>query len=156
MRWCVIIVLTGILLVGCGKDKSKEPMTVSELLELFEVESRSYGYSLDILDYDVRFLRLPRPAVGRCWYRGRGFNRGIRIELDPLFWADADAEDRELLFFHELGHCVLGQRHRSRSIMAPALFSGYFKRRSSYISELFLHGADMRGLYDDDKLRYID
>ncbi len=150
--------LTIVFLSGCGKDPV--PKSVSQLLDLFTKEARSYGFNFDIEDYDVRITSISGEAVGRCWYRGKGLNRGLYIELDSVFWRKADAEERELLFFHELGHCVLGQDHRyNRSIMKPSLFSGYFDDRAYYISELYLHGTDsQRGLYkdDDDTLKHID
>ena len=125
---------------------------------LFEQEASNYGLSFDIQDYDVDLVDLPDDIAGRCWFRGRGYNRGFRIELDAPLWEESSAEDRELLMFHELGHCVLGQDHRAGSIMEPRLFSGYFDRRPFYVPELFLHGFDARrGIkLGDDRPYYVD
>ena len=46
---------------------------------------------------------------------------------------------RENIIFHELGHCILDQEHRSFGIMSPdAIAPGTFNRdRAAFLDELF-------------------
>jgi len=168
MSWRMVLIFfiafgIAISIVGCGDDEDEydpDPMSVPQLKNLFETEARKFGLDFNLRSFDVNMVRAfdKRGVVGRCWFRGRGYMRGFLMELLTSFWIGAKAEKRELLFFHEGGHCFMGQDHRRNSIMAPSLFSGYFDSRSSYLSEFFLYGYDMRSLAsgEDDRIQYID
>ncbi len=153
-----LIVIIASIVAGCGEDP--KPKSVSELKRLFEQEAASYSIDFDLADFEINIVRSfdKDGVVGRCWYRGRGYMRGFKMEMLRSFWSDADAEERELLFFHEGGHCFLGQNHRSNSIMEPSLFGGYFDDRDKYLDEMFLYGYDstLPLIEPDDKIRYID
>ncbi len=49
-----------------------------------------------------------RSVAGQCYTVQNGPNR---IVVDAQQWSRTGAEGRELLIFHELGHCYLGRAH---------------------------------------------
>jgi len=161
-RLLIILLLLAFLLSSCGGKQ--DPLSVGELKSLFEQEAQSFNISLDLEDFDVQMVgSFDKPGVlGRCWFRGEGLMRGFLIELLTSPWEKGDAEYRESIFFHEGGHCFLGQGHRSNSLMKPALIDDYFARRDFYIPELFSHGWNLfaavtsDGSYEDDGVHYID
>lgn len=69
------------------------------------------------------------------------------IILSAKFWAEASQIQREMLVFHELGHCALKRQHRDDmadsirpiSIMNPTILAerDYKANRSKYLDELF-------------------
>ena len=74
------------------------------------------------------------------------YNTTATITMDSTYWAVLDVYDREELFFHELGHCILSRKHRADggatfalSIMYPSVLSDnlYLANYGQYIHELF-------------------
>lgn len=71
--------------------------------------------------------------------------RSIAV-LKPWWFQDTDPSERELVMFHELGHCVLDRDHdetlirgKPKSIMYPYMnpvFPEYKKHRDYYVKEL--------------------
>lgn len=69
------------------------------------------------------------------------------IVVNRLLWDSYNEEDREILFFHELGHCALGRSHDNRvdkygapmSMMhwAGVPMKRYMAHRQYYLDELF-------------------
>jgi len=106
---------------------------------------------------DVRpYIQLFEDAAGRAvadipfgWRKFRGERIGVctkhggaypEVHLDPEYWAEATDVEREMLVFHELGHCDLGRRHcEVGSLMAEYAFDGdtYLEYREDYLDELF-------------------
>ncbi len=84
------------------------------------------------------------------------------VLVNQKFWAGSDDTQKELVIWHELGHCVLGRDHNTYthdgapvSIMYPqaVLFNNeqyYYLHRQDYINELYkpfmskLHEIDMQ------------
>ena len=133
MRILYLLGLGLSLLVGCAEHRNE--ISVESLLIVFEQEAEKYGVVVDVRDFPVIFTNLPGETRGRCAYTVGG----KEIHLDTWFWGVAGAGLRELLLFHELGHCVLNQEHRRGSIMADSLIKGYFSRRDYYLEELFTY-----------------
>jgi len=48
-------------------------------------------------------------VAGVCHFSS---NRPNQITIDLSFWERASDFDKEMVVFHEIGHCVLGQGHR--------------------------------------------
>lgn len=83
-------------LVGCGKA----PIVPPEVLPFVQEFEAQTGVSVDV---EWSFEPLPPPFVGTCG--------GGKIKLDPTSWEKASPEQREVLVWHELGHCALGLGH---------------------------------------------
>jgi hypothetical protein len=93
---------------------------------------------------DVTFKKIEPPAVGLCW-RYEDTKTGVSIEIDPDYWFSATETKKEVLIFHELGHCILGRDHEEeklyytvpKSLMFPYVFeTPYMLYRSYYVDEL--------------------
>jgi len=155
-----IIVL--FLLSSCQKDFTQPTTNVqnldisSELLphfEAFQKEASSYGITVDYERAGVtaEIESINRGSVaGTCTTNGHDLRH---ITIDQSFWSRASHLTREMIIFHELGHCVLGRGHEEgtfengicRSIMRSGLgdchdaYNG--RNREYFVEELFL-GVD--------------
>lgn len=113
----VLLVLTAFLFTSCQKE---EDLNVDNLyiapelqpyFDLFEEEAaaRGYDYDLDEENLEGYLLRITEDdVVGQCNYNS---DRPNRVTIDLGFWRRASSFDREMVVFHELGHCVLGLGH---------------------------------------------
>lgn len=68
--------------------------------------------------YDVRVTvtvkftdDMPPDEYGLCQYYGQNDRRNI-IYINRAWWEQAGFYSRQQLMFHELGHCVLGLKHK--------------------------------------------
>lgn len=127
----VLILLTYCLTLSCTKENSFTPTPIEEeeteigyanvaeelwdYFAAFEEEAAQRGESIDL-----RNLRLtaaieelhPDDVAGVCNYSSRNPNH---IGIDESFWNAAPDRWREMVVFHELGHCVLNRGHREDS-----------------------------------------
>ncbi len=81
----------------------------------FEVEAAERGEDIDLnsLSLTAAIEELhPDDVAGVCNYNSRNPNH---IGIDESFWNSASSRWREMVVFHELGHCVLGRGHRGDS-----------------------------------------
>lgn len=130
------LVMVGCLLTGCAtapRDYALEE-SVEELFELFVLEAGYHGRMPHVNHIQFVFVDIKKPAVGKCYADGI-------ITLDYTFWAENPAR-REVLLFHELGHCALLQTHRENSLMSTNLIYDYQLKRAAYLEEFFDHGID--------------
>lgn len=114
----------------------------------FEKESLIRQQKLDLkaLGISAEIAKIPRStgSVGLCNQSGDLHH----IIVDKTFWETASDLKKELIVFHELGHCVLNRRHNDeaeggicRSIMRTgetACLANYTEQtRAVYLDELF-------------------
>lgn len=144
-----------LVLLGCGLKKEKEFYVEPDFVQYLERFEYFLGYKIDdiVIVYGDTTATLPS-AIGTCTsqkilnsdLRGQRIKRTPIIKIKRNFWNKSDIPTRELLMFHELGHCILNRGHRTVkgstfpvSIMEPVIFSSfvYVKDYSYYISELF-------------------
>ena len=144
--------LSLILLVGCGSspvdyqveyvDHDPRSNEVDEeLLEYVEQFGAEFE-CIDVSDVPPRFeaLELPRIGVCKTWTTtSRSYHE---ILIDPDTWDDMSDTRRELLMYHELGHCLLEMDHSDDrdSIMYPSIMNeerakAYKADRSKYLEE---------------------
>lgn len=133
--------------------------TVEEISAQFEVEALKRGVILDSSNYtkiqlDWGFEKLSpevRDALAFC-------NSDNEIHINAKMWNYDRNDSREMVLFHELGHCMLGREHREDlidedkpnqrpvSIMYPRRsilsISTYRKYRTEYLDELFGQKCD--------------
>lgn len=137
MRWGVLF-----FLAACG------PGYVSEFdpyIDRFMSHANEYQ-RYDAKWVSVSFGELEAPFVGRCYYRTE------TVKIKKEFWDAASETTREMLIFHELGHCALKREHvpasagEPESLMHPSLFGDYWykKNKQKYLKELFC-GPDGSG-----------
>lgn len=111
-----------ILLPSCTKETSifkAEPRQFSQadprlwtVLTEFEQQAHLRGVFFDIEAADliavIDTINSPRSTVGLCAHDSTNPNQ---IIIDANYWKRASKMRRELIVFHELGHCLLGLDH---------------------------------------------
>lgn len=95
-----------------GKSYPEFDATLWPYLEAFEAAASARNVNLDLNNLDVSgdIEEIAETRVaGYCQYSHpeRGF-----VRIDKSFWEDANADLKEFVVFHELGHCVLRRLHR--------------------------------------------
>lgn len=89
--------------------------TLWEHFEAFELEAASRGVAIDLASENIsaHFRDIPEDNVaGQCSY---SYNRPRQVTIDTPFWTRSGQLSREMIIFHELGHCVLNLDHDERS-----------------------------------------
>ncbi len=144
-----------LLLNSCTKQREAEIQfgSVDEKLwvffEQFEIEGKKRGVDIDIRNLgitgEISEIRDDYVA-GTCTYSHRNPNH---ITIDLNFWNNSDDFSKEMIIFHELGHCYLYRDHLEgrlsngacRSIMRSGLencVDNYNRfTRNMYLDELF-------------------
>lgn len=141
--------------VRTESDSSAKYENVDPLLwdyfETFEEEATRRGSSIR-LDQLALFAGIEEihedDVAGQCSYSSQSPNE---ITIDLSFWNQTNSAYRELVVFHELGHCVLGRGHRDEEnehgLCVSMMNSGLSgcnvlynnTNRKAYLDELFLY-----------------
>lgn len=118
----------------------------------FEEEAALRGKTVDLRAAGIESAieEIPDEGVaGQCSY---GYVQGKRIVIDEEFWNRSGRNWREMVLFHELGHCYLERAHREdafdngicKSIMRSGVEDcrdAYSpQNREYYLNELFEDG----------------
>lgn len=143
-----------ILLTSCGRvkpkdyvitPKSNKKFTISN--EIFIPYYNTYEKETNVNPFHVtiNFSNLNDNIAGVCY----SWNNGDKeILIDIEYWNSYDELQREILIFHELGHCILNRKHKTDnykgyalSIMNPYVIyrDNYELYRNEYIIELLTH-----------------
>lgn len=107
----VILCAAAFLSLSCGtfyKIVDDRPDDINRYLTEFQDEGRERGVDIQyprhmrirLVDY------MTGSTIGHC-----SRDIPIRIDLDREFWNNADDIQRRIIFFHELGHCILERSH---------------------------------------------
>ena len=128
----LLVVMYGAVQVSC--DASKEAAA-------FYQEADIRGFPLPTDDITIRFTFLLGMSDGLC------DPLFATIFLDLAAWEGYGPERRELLVFHELGHCVLGLPHSEFGIMAPEGYEvdTYQNHRRDWIDTMFIDAIIKKG-----------
>ena len=148
-----LIVLVSLLIAGCGRAGSW-PVELNEYVERYAAMSRDYGVYNDrvehvLIEFTDRTMLGSESVVGLCETEPN------RIRIKRSAWDQYDWARRQVLVFHELGHCVHAFQHRDSldpatgwptSIMYHYLLSAdqYAARYDQYNRELFTGQIDNR------------
>ena len=120
------------LLLGCGYkefanlrdfdhyERKEMDDAFIEYVEAFEFEALERGYDDFIVDVPIIFLTIPQDFFGKC-SNGHLNSSFHFIAIDKGKWDVLRFHERELLIFHELGHCILNLKHKPDTIMAKHL-----------------------------------
>lgn len=115
----------------------------------FEKEGRIRGQDIDL--YNTEIVATidainSRGVVGICNHNSNAPNK---IVIDKIFWQRASLAKREMIVFHELGHCYLKLNHIDdvqaggqcasimRSTQVPCIDNYSSETRDFYLDELF-------------------
>lgn len=129
-----LLILSLLTISGCG-DKFQieargtiDPEFTAYVQQFInEAESRgqtSLLYKINsvniIFDDSVKL-----PELGLCSVR----LNSLTIRMNKSAWYASSIESRELRVFHEMGHCILGIRHRDATILLGDYNGGLFHTR---------------------------
>jgi len=130
-------------------NSTNDTNSIEYYFNKFEQEAYEQGFSIDLAAQGInyKFEDIEQEFVaGMCTYNSHEPNQ---ITIDREFWQKASNSLREMVIFHELGHCALGRDHREGhdadgfciSIMRSGDGScrdGYNSQtKTYYMSELF-------------------
>lgn len=132
------LVLIVLVVNNCGKADDFAGYRAA-----FEMESRKQHHIVNTSEIDIRFVRsMEGTVIGMCFYMSPRF-----ILINKSWWDRANETQREMVIYHELGHCALNREHSTRilasgapaSIMYPSIFDSryYAKYKAYYMYELF-------------------
>lgn len=132
-----LLILMATLLFGCGRHPGIQTGFETEMAN-FRIEGRARG--LDYLDVSYINITLVNDfdyddTIGECeWTNGS-------VTILRSYWEDANSAEREMLVFHELGHCVLEKGHTKEieimnayDVISPY---NYTQNRMHYLNVLF-------------------
>lgn len=158
--WYLSIVVTysivAVFISACGSNVEQNSQLIPYLNQFkqYAAEQGVYVYTKE-LTLIIEEIDQADPSfcvLGTCRYGGAWGPAGPgdyrKITIDPMKWdIYLTPETRQVLLFHEFGHCILGREHDTtiavhgnpKSIMYPFILSQYAYTTyfSSYISELF-------------------
>lgn len=157
MQWIQRLCITGLVLLTTMACSEEEPYMMEEYIDIemipyfytFEEEGRERGVEVrfDESGITALFDRIDGSIAGQCTSNELGLRE---IKVDQTYWRRASDLERELVIFHELGHCYLGRAHlddsdaggRCTSLMNSGLGncrSAYSSStREDYLDELFI------------------
>lgn len=161
----IILMLLSSILMGCQQDLPDQASYIEEEFVLFyqkfidEAEVRESD--LDEFNLVIEFADLSSMPGGRvngvCSSPSGSRNRTVRIDREK--WKIKTIAEKEILIFHELGHCILDLDHDSStitkvvnegrttwkdvpgSIMASLTLQDHFylENRVFYLDQLFIY-----------------
>ena len=147
-----MIVAVAAFIAACGQGFYTTMDIAGFEAQVLAFEDASYdaGKSIVITNLIVRFnsnLQFSNEA-GVCYIN----NPIPYIEINTNYWNHASDTQKEILMFHELGHCILKRQHRNDTANSMPVSIMYFSidvwatsaeqtyyesNRDTYIRELF-------------------
>jgi len=108
-----------ITLVACGKDNeiqlNKEYQGVDAELwsyfEKFEKEAGERGVTIDLAAAGITGTIEKIHAHGTVGLCNHRLDQPNHVIIDINFWTSASDNSKEMIIFHELGHCILERGH---------------------------------------------
>lgn len=121
----LLALVTSITVSACGKIGVKDPQFL-QYVERFETEAKARGVAVDTTWLDMTFVddlkgnNFTPNTVGACYF-------GSEVKVKKTAWKKFSDTERELLVFHELGHCVLNHAEHSScpNIMCATMVNQY-------------------------------
>lgn len=157
MKQTILMLFLSLLIIRCSDDNGGEIIinpAFNSYVDSFIESGRVRGIDIDFSDtgLSIQFGEVDDQAAAECSELGSAFDGSHRIIISEEYWNQIDDLEREVIIFHELGHCELGRIHDGqifsngdwKSIMRgfpisqkePAV---YFlgTRKNYYLDELF-------------------
>ena len=139
----ILILLIILILIGCGPKpikKASDPTFDDYKHRWFD------DTGVDAYWVPINFGKLEGNTVGQCiMYNKKEYNK---ITIDPDAWEAYDDTDRELLIYHELGHCALEISGHDNGV----LYNGC---PASIMNEYMMTIWEVENCYIPDKPHYI-
>lgn len=151
-----------ITLVACGKETqiqlNKEYAGVDAELwsyyEKFEAEAADRGFTIDLAAAGITGSIEKIHAHGTVGLCNHKLDTPNHVIIDIEFWKAASENSKEMIIFHELGHCFLGRGHNDekkndgtcasimRSGMGGCIDFYTNSNKSEYLDELYTQNND--------------
>jgi len=138
-----VILSLCILLTGCGEfipvTQARIDPVLLPYIELYQLNKYAYKKTYEIKKIDAVFFSYSG-LDGLCKISNTGYRI---IEINPEYWFNATENEREVLIYHEMGHCDLNLNHsETYSIMYPYGITGstFGANKSYYLNLLFNEG----------------
>lgn len=144
----LLFLLPIVVVTSCQEDIATEesdlsnvniPSSLTPYFETFKEKALEYNIAVDYESENVTAeikLINEGTVAGSCTTNGHDIKH---IVIDQSFWSQASHLVKEMVVFHELGHCVLGRGHRedsfSNGICRSIMRSGLGECRDAYIAE---------------------
>lgn len=110
------------LIHGCSKnneDSIPNPPELQAYLDRFLQEAEQLGKSYDVSKLDLRFVDEQVQGM-YCGYGYTNYNNSGRQRIEIFnsegCWSGRDDLEKETLFFHEIGHALLGRPHTEEQL----------------------------------------
>ena len=105
--------------MGCAKENNEnlviEALFIDEALapyfERFVAEGTNRGQAIDLVAKRIEGFLIDieeEDVVGQCSYSASSTRK---VNIDRTYWNSATDLEKELVIFHELGHCYLERSH---------------------------------------------
>jgi hypothetical protein len=124
---------------GCGLIPANPEVQpeFSVLYSQFLMDASRFKREIDPSGLVVQFGETAVRTDGQC-------TSPKTVTINRAYWDKFNKWGKELLLYHELGHCLLGQDHRPGSLMAePAPSStNYAFKREEYLTEFFSYSGN--------------
>lgn len=137
ITWIVALLLTS----SCALREGKVDPSIQPYFDRFSVEAKARGKDVYIKHIDAKivdnfddFANIDPATVGVC------DDSNDTIYVLNAFWSKTSDAYKELLVFHELGHCALHKDHGScPNVMCEYLMGSalYLNNRSAFLDTLF-------------------
>lgn len=155
-RQFLFVGLWGVLACVPARALDNDLETIIGWVQAFNQESQKYAQvvslsQLEVPQIKVSLDRLATDQAGVCITPGDGGAKELHI--NSLHWSGVNEVQKQLIVYHELGHCVLKREHRSEmelrvgyyeavSIMHPSVLSAISDKafqqfEADYYTELF-------------------
>ncbi len=134
-------------LTACGKEPVVELNQFSNYVANFEAQAQKQGIEIELKNLVIQFGDIPggnSRVTAACISYSDGFDS---IIVNETMWEKLTETQREIVIFHELGHCILERGHIDEhneegipvSMMNSYLIDGrtYDSFHGYYMSELF-------------------
>ena len=119
-----------LLVISCSTDSDQPIYSVSEEFEpyvtKFIQEGANRGFNLSINNLIMEFGEPDKEEYcGECIYAPKDptVQRRIIINANSDCWALETEQSREVLVFHELGHCVLNRKNHKEDLLPNGVFA---------------------------------
>ncbi|CCH55156.1 hypothetical protein BN8_04395 [Fibrisoma limi BUZ 3] len=120
MRPSLFVIGLVLLALSCQPDQPPAeppqynvPTDIEPFVQAFRDEARQRGQSVATDNLIIRFGAVSdKDVCGECLLQSNK-TPVITLSNDPLCWQQMNAQERECLVFHELGHCVLKRLHKT-------------------------------------------
>jgi hypothetical protein len=143
---------------GSASNSAQIPSDIAPIVAKFQQDALAQNHVVDTDSVQYSFQSLGQEngeqEIGDCQMNSDGSNPTVIIDTNS--WASFSDTQKEMLVYHELGHCVLGRVHDSsywavpstafsivNSLMYPSQTdaSNYEIYRDHYMQELFANAT---------------